>query len=585
IRAIQDAAQRQRARAAKKYLLQAQGCSYGRFEGEHLTFLSKHPHPEERTCRRRLQFIETPGLETSLWPHLFYNDSLCLTVVRSTDARRVGRARGPTLEAFVRGDAGSDTDDDEDADGRRHSVKRAYSALALSARLGYGSSYEVLHFAYDLNLWSALGAKKTTSREYDVPMRVLMKGHSFSPLYWRGVHCALLDMVRQVGYPKIFWTFSPYEWSMPYHVWLRDEMAKELRGRLHLAVAESLHVTHVLLQVVRGVLAGRTGKPSRDPWQRHLLQAVGPDGEVHPVHVFLRVEFQDGTRKAARQDYHGSGRPHIHVLVFASTQAVQCMSLPETVSASMPAAVDAQDLLPGLVSGSQLDRSGRSGWPAHEDPNGWNPATGGLQLLHTPEDHGMGLRPYFVALMEALRCHQDFQFANDDGALRAYVAKYVSKFSDSNQDEWLNDAAEGDSIAATVLCRYKPLEPEMTLQMFGARFRQWFVTTEGRGKRDFVVPWPEKAELPQEVTQYMSADWAAGRISLLDFLRKTTAEGRICAWLRRHHVADSRGLSLEEFAARYVVRGEKLVAADMLSRLNDKFYGQWLMLHVPFRDP
>ena len=125
----------------------------------------------------------------------------------------------------------------------------------------------------------------------------------------------------------------------------------------------------------------------------------------------------------------------------------------------------------------------------------------------------------------------------------------------------------------------------MTLQMFGARFRQWFVTTAGRGKRDFVVPWPEKAELPQEVTQYMSADWAAGRISLLDFLRKTTAEGRICAWLRRHHVADSRGLSLEEFAARYVVRGEKLVAADMLSRLNDKFYGQWLMLHVPFRDP
>lgn len=31
--------------------------------------------------------------------------------------------------------------------------------------------------------------------------------------------------------------------------------------------------------------------------------------------------------------------------------------------------------------------------------------------------------------------------------------------------------------------------------------------------------------------------------------------------------------------------GEKVVAADMVSRLNDKFYGQWLMLHVPFTDP
>lgn len=45
-----------------------------------------------------------------------------------------------------------------------------------------------------------------------------------------------------------------------------------------------------------------------------------------------------------------------------------------------------------------------------------------------------GLRPYVVDVMDALRCHQDFQFTDDDGALRAYVAKYVSKFSDSNQD-------------------------------------------------------------------------------------------------------------------------------------------------------
>ena len=415
----------------------------------------------------------------------------------------------------------SDTDDAAEADGRRHSVKRAYSALALSAHLGYGSRYDVLHFAYDLNLWSALGAKKTTSREYDVPMRVLMKGHSFSPLYWRGVHCALLDMVRQLGYPKIFLDNLSLRMvhALPCLASGRDGQGapgKTFAWQLPKASTS----THVLLQVVRGVLAGRTGHTSRDPWQCHLLQAVGPDGEVHPVHVFLRVEFQDGTRKAPTQDYHGSGRPHIHVLVFASTQAVQCMPLPGTVSATMPVAADAEDILPGLVRGSQLDRSGRSGWPEHAGPNGWNPDTGGLQLLHTPEDRQMGLRPFFVPLMEALRCHQDFQFANDDGALRAYVAKYVSKFSDSNQDEWLNDAAEGDSIAATVLCRYKPLEPEMTLQKFGARFRQWFVTTEGRGKRDFIVPWPEKPEQPREVEQYVAARWAAGRISLLDFLRK-----------------------------------------------------------------
>ena len=83
-------------------------------------------------------------------------------------------------------------------------------------------------------------------------MRVLIKGHAFSPLFWKAVHWGLLDMVRQMGYPKLFWTISPYEFSMPYHDWILDELSKELRGRLHLAVAESLHLTHVLVQVAQG---------------------------------------------------------------------------------------------------------------------------------------------------------------------------------------------------------------------------------------------------------------------------------------------------------------------------------------------
>ena len=109
---------------------------------------------------------------------------------------------------------------------------------------------------------------------------------------------------------------------------------------------------------------------------------------------------------------------------------------------------------------------------------------------------------------------------------QGYVTKYVSKFSDSNQDEWLNDKASGDTIASTVLYRYKPYEPEMCLQLFGASMRQWFVTTNSRGKRDFVVPWPKKDPLPKEIDLYQKAEWAAGKIPLLDFLRKTNKSGR-----------------------------------------------------------
>ena len=166
--------------------------------------------------------------------------------------------------------------------------------------------------------------------------------------------------------------------------------------------------------------------------------------------------------------------------------------------------------------------------------------------MHTEEDKAAGLRPYFRDIMEALRCHQDFQFADDDQALAAYVAKYVSKFSDSNQEEWLNDAADGNVIAATVLSRYKPCAPEMTLHMFGAAFRQWLITTEHYGKLDFVVPTPDKEDMPKEVKLYLQAEWAAGQISLLDFLRKSNEKGNIIQWLTKLHAkrapADARTL-------------------------------------------
>lgn len=42
-------------------------------------------------------------------------------------------------------------------------------------------------------------------------------------------------------------------------------------------------------------------------------------------------------------------------------------------------------------------------------------------------------------------------------------------------------------------------------------------------------------------------------------------------------------VSLEVFAQRYAMRGEKLVCCEMRSRLSDEFYGQWLVLNVPFR--
>ena len=71
---------------------------------------------------------------------------------------------------------------------------------------------------------------------------------------------------------------------------------------------------------------------------------------------------------------------------------------------------------------------------------------------------------------------------------------------------------------------------------------------------------------------------------MLDFLRKTNADGQISVWLKKKHAAQGEpDETLEDFAVRYKVQGEKVVAAECVSRLSDRHYGQWLTLHKPFR--
>jgi len=120
-----------------------------------------------------------------------------------------------------------------------HSVKRWFTSMLFGKLLGYADNFELLQFVYDMNLWTTLGARRNLEA---APMRIMMKGSSFTPLYWHAVKCGLVDLVRQCGFPKIFWTMAPYEWSQPYHHFIRDEMTKTLNARLHLPAAETAHL-------------------------------------------------------------------------------------------------------------------------------------------------------------------------------------------------------------------------------------------------------------------------------------------------------------------------------------------------------
>eukprot|EP00974_Lingulodinium_polyedra_P112273 10860462-Lingulodinium_polyedra.AAC.1 len=96
-----------------------------------------------------------------------------------------------------------------------------------------------------------------------------MQGHPMSPMYWLAVQAGLVDMVRQCGYPRFFWTKSPYEASFPYHQFLEDQLKKELRARVGLPLQETLHIAHVLTQMAAGAIAGHNCKRAGREWQRH----------------------------------------------------------------------------------------------------------------------------------------------------------------------------------------------------------------------------------------------------------------------------------------------------------------------------
>ncbi|CAJ1417479.1 unnamed protein product [Effrenium voratum] len=349
---------------------------------------------------------------------------MTFTHERATDPRR---QRAETLEEALRpARPESDEEGEEDAGGGlvRHSIKRLYAALALGQLLGYTEHYEILQFIYDLHLWTDLGSKRNLGT--GVPMRLMMAGSTFSPIYWRRVQSGLVDLVRQLGFPKLFFTLAPSEWTLPYHGFVLDGMMKLLRARLRLPVEETLHVTHTLLQTAKGFLLGHTG--ARQEWKDHLLAVRDETGRGRKLHGFVRIEFQDGTRKLATQEYHGSGRPHLHLLVFGDDDLVRTLDMPTLASATMPADED----LAGYVRGSQLDHNQDSGRAIFEEQTQFVEETGAWKLRHSRADKAVGLRAYFPDILDALKCHQDLLIGEDKaGMLRQYITKYLAKFSDS----------------------------------------------------------------------------------------------------------------------------------------------------------
>ncbi|CAK0818116.1 unnamed protein product, partial [Prorocentrum cordatum] len=575
------------------YLAHPQKSAYFAIMRLHNRFLRRNRNDLSQKKRRlAMRLVEQLGIETAIWPHLYPRVSMCETYVRLMDERRVARTRAARRAAHFDGTDDSSDSDDAEADGKkRQSLKRSYTAKVFSPVIGYGADTELAQFVYDLWLWTALGGKKHAAK---VPMRLALAGMSFSPEYWRTYHFALIDLQRQLGFPTLFVTLSPLEWSTPFHVWVEDEMRRTLRSRTWLPAAETYHLSHVLTQAIVGLLTGTQGKAtSRESsaWTHHVL--AGKDAEGKPtqrvITQFARIEFQDGKRKRggpnARHAYHGSGRPHVHCLVWL--EKVASIDLPSKVSATIPDDEE-QEQLYHIVMGSQTSTHGSHPWPERKEESTWDERGKTLRLHHTARDLHHKLRAYMPAVIAGMKSHMDVQTSDGRGMLLRYVSSYTAKFSDQFSSEWLNDEASDYAISRRILTEFHPLEPEMWLQLAAAEYSQ--VLTHGTVKNIPVpVPWKGK-EMPAVVERYTHSAWRPDHMGLLDYVRRSNSRGGVHRALRLRYANLQKAndpsvanVDLETWAARVPMRGEVLVAARSNSRFSDEYYGQWMLLHVPFR--
>ena len=599
IRQLRGTSDHAPAKAAYDYLMQSDQSSYKEWTEMHLRFLQKQgPLLTGNTEDPRLQLprrvLESAGIECAVWPHLYPRTDMCETYVRSADVRRQarharakkGKAEGEDNSSSSTTTSSSDSSNssssDSDSSGTsepiaqtsvkaaasakkrpaareaaqmsrkpasnlqakqkadfskkgRNSAKASFLAKVLGPITDYGADFELFQFVYDLWLWSSLGAKKNTMK---APMRMALAGQSFSPEYWKVHHAGLVDMAKQLGHPTLFVTISPYEWTFPYHEFLKDEMQKSLRSTLHLPIAETLHIAHILVETVEGVVAGGLNL-GQSSWKNHLL---GPkDGSCAQtiLSYYARLEFQDGKRKrfvgnqeAKSQFYHGRGTPHVHLLVWL--RDTEKINFPATVSAVSP---DDNPVMQALVEGSQRSREDAELYFDNEKHL--------LHLQHRAEDHCKwnskgepeGVRAYLPDLLGSLQCHTDVQSSDGSAMLLRYVAGYVAKFSDSFATEWLNDAASDYSIARRVLTDYHPGEPEMVLQLA----QQWFpLASSSASMRKFIVPVPwDTADLPKARPAVCAGEVATRRHAAGTVSPQDERQRRVAALLAQK--AQSRG--------------------------------------------
>lgn len=429
---------------------------------------SSYKHFVELRCKSMPQkhfnvydFTMNTGVECCLWPHLYPTSDFCDTTV----IKKSGKA----------------------------SSKIAFMTKVFSQVLDYGTNFELLQFHYDFWLFRTVSGAITTAQRFHSTPAQSLAGKAFSPEFWKWQHLALIDAVQQLGYPSLFITISPSEWSFPLPPWLLKLQEYSGLYETELPAFETMHFVNVLEQIVRGYLCGSNDKS----WKSHLFSYQRNNNVANVLNYFYRFEFQK------------RGTVHIHILVWL--KSMKHIDLKQ-IRANIPWG-DADSAY--LVH--KLQKSEKSTLPICE--NDTNVTTENctpiLNIHHPAEAFEINLRAYIASLLPALQCHMDVQAADGHGMLLKYVSSYVSKSQDAYHSQCLYSPHTTSYQAAyRHLKEMRPLEPEMWMSLSSKKIA-W---TPHRIKK-MALPLPDNVESNKTITKYWARPTSMQHLSLLQWLR------------------------------------------------------------------
>ena len=416
LRNFQDRLLRPRTKAGFDYLMNKSNCSYRKFIEMHRS------HVREPWIFELFSHPAFHEVETALWPHLYHKNTLC--------------------ESFLEGEES------------RNSGKVSFMRKITSAVADYATHYDLLHYHYDRWLLKTITGAINSAKKAQCLPTTSLEAKTLSHQYWANQHHYLVNAVRQFGFPSVFITISPFEWTFPFPPWFNNLRNERDKGPTKLAIPENIHIAHVLEQHIRGYLCGS----NTNSWKNHLF-AKKSDPSVYVSNYFYRFEFQK------------RGTLHTHI---RGNELHEWGNIEEAF----------------LVY--DLQKSSRSALLLRQAPNEVLIANNETYVAfhHTQTDKGCILRAYVPAPPGSLQCFMDLQSSDGKAMMLKYLTSYVAKCHDAVKTQHLYSVDLSAYQAATsFLKNMHPLEPDMVLQLTSMK-----IAWSNSRTKAFTAPTPEQTQ-------------------------------------------------------------------------------------------